>query len=249
MARRADSAFETRVADAVAHHKAGRLAEAEADYLAALVLSPGRASVLHNLGVVAAARGDQRTALGRFEEVIAAEPDYASAHYNRAVALHALGRGREAIAAFERAAHLEPGHYDAHRALGFLWLAEGERGRALDHFARTCELRRGEDRDGSALASLTHATRGKLAHDAAQLRHIAGRRRDGKRFELLARAYDDVLRGFPGGIRALDQRQLDMLGDDYNTAIHIAHLRACSVTQSVQMDDSPPASSGLPSST
>lgn len=214
--------LEKLLSQALAHHKAGRLEESERVYHAALELAPGRPSILHNLGVVVAARGDHKAALAHFEAALAAEPHYASAHHNRAVALMALGRTREAIAGFTRAAAIEPGNYAAHRALGFLWLAEGNRGRALDHFARTCELRRGEDRDGSALASLTHASRVKIEHDAAQLRHIARAKRDGKRFELLARAYLEVARDFPEAITALTPDQLDMLGDDYNTAIHIA---------------------------
>ncbi len=210
------------VAEAVAHHEAGRLGQSEATYRAALELSPGRASILHNLGVVVAAQGRHGEALAHFEAALAAEPHYASAHFNRAVALQSLGRAREVLGAFGRAVALDPGNYDAHRALGFGWLAAGERGRALDHFARTCELRRGEDREGAALASLTYASRAKLEHDAAQLRYIARAKRDGKRFELLGRAYHEVARDFPEGITALTLEQLDMLGDDYNTAIHIA---------------------------
>lgn len=196
--------------------------EAEAGYRAALATLPTNAAVLHNLGVVVAARGAHEEALSAFDQAIANEPSYASAHYNRAVALQQLGRTRDALSAFTQAGRLDPGHYDTHRALGFLWLAEGNRGRALDHFARTYDLRRGEDRDGSALASLTYATKGKLEHDAAQLRHIARNKRDGKRFELLARAYQEVARDIPAAVTRLSDAQLEMLGEDYNTAIHVA---------------------------
>ena len=212
----------TLLAEALAHHSAGRLAEAEAAYARALALAPGRPTILHNLGVVTAARGQHAAALAHLDAAIAVEPEYASAHYNRGVALQQLGRSREAIGAFARAAAIDPGNSDAHRALGFGWLALGERGRALDHFARTYELRRGEDRSGAAMASLTHATRGKLQHDASQLRYLAGRRRDGKRFELLARAYDAAARDHPEAIAALSAEQVALLGEDYNTAIHMA---------------------------
>jgi tetratricopeptide (TPR) repeat protein len=207
------------LAQAHAHHTAGDLASAETAYRAALTLAPGRSSILHNLAVVVASRGHDAEALALLDQALAAEAGYASAHYNRGVALDKLGRSREAIASLSRAVAIDPGHYDTHRALGFLWLAEGNRDRALDHFARTYELRRGEDRDGSAFASLAYASRSKLQHDAAQLRHIAKTKRDGKRFELLARAYDVVARDFPDAITRLDDSQLDMLGDDYNTAI------------------------------
>lgn len=213
---------ETLLTQALAHHTAGRLAEAEAAYRAALDLAGERPSILHNLAVIVAAQGGHADALVLFDRALAAEPGYASAHYNRGVALEKRGQPREAISALSRAVAIEPGLADAHRALGFLFLAEGNRDRALDHFARTYELRRGEDRDGAALASLTYASRGKLQHDAAQLRHIAGVKRDGRRFELLARAYDIVAQEFPEAITRLDDAQLDMLGDDYNTMIHAA---------------------------
>ena len=214
--------FKTLVTEALAHHQAGRLDEAEAMYRRALAISPRHAGTNHNLGVVTAAQGRHQSAIAHFDEVIAAEPDYAAAHYNRAVALQELGRSREAIRGFVRACALEPDRYDAHRALGFLWLAEGERGRALDHFARTYELRRGEDRTGIAAKSLTYATRSKLLHDSEQFHYLAAQRRgDGQRFETAARIYAEVAQEFSDEASPLSDRQLDRFGDDYNTAINI----------------------------
>ena len=215
------SKFDQLVTDAIAHHKGGRLDQAEAAYRDALGLSPGHPAITHNLGVVAAAKGQHRSAIGYFDDAIAAEPQYASAHYNRAAAQQALGQSREAIQGFARVCALEPGHYDAHRALGFLWLAEGDRGRALDHFARTHELRRGEDRSGVATRSLTEATHDKLLHDAAQFRYLSERRRDRQRFEALARNYEEAAKSVPDEAAPLSDSQLDRLGEDYNTAINI----------------------------
>jgi tetratricopeptide (TPR) repeat protein len=214
--------FEQSVADAVAHHEAGRLDQAEAAYRDALGLSPGHAAVTHNLGVLAAAKGRHREALAHFDAAIAAEPQYASAHYNRASALQALGQPHDALQSFARVCAIDPGHYDAHRALGFLWLAQGDRGRALDHFARTYELRRGDDRSGIAAKSLTWAVHDKLLHDADQFRYLAARRRDRLRFDVLARNYEAVAESVPDHAVPLSDEQLDTLGDDYNTAIHIA---------------------------
>jgi tetratricopeptide (TPR) repeat protein len=215
------------VADAVMHHRAGRLAEAEAAYLAVLRAAPGHPGALHNLGVVAAARGETQAAIGHFDAAIAAEPDYAAGHYNRAVACHALGRTGDAILGFRRVCTIDPGHYDAHRALGFLWLAQRERDRALDHFARTYELRRGDDWTGIAAKSLSHATRGKLLHDAGQFDYLAARRRDGRHLAILAREYKQVANEIGPGATALSARQLESLGEDYNTGIHISAAPAC----------------------
>jgi tetratricopeptide (TPR) repeat protein len=222
MTKATNNAFERAVADAVAHQRAGRLRAAEAAYREALSVSPDHPVATHNLGVVTAAQGDHLGAIGHFDRAIAAEPRYASAHYNRAIALAALGQVGQAIESFSRACAIEPEHYDAHRALGFLWLAEGERGRSLDHFARTYELRRGDDQTGIAARSLTEATRTKLRHDAEQFRYLAARRHDRKHFEVLARTYDDVARDAPQEPAPLSEQQREMLGDGYNTAIHVA---------------------------
>ncbi|MBM3488179.1 MAG: tetratricopeptide repeat protein [Alphaproteobacteria bacterium] len=216
------SPLERLLADGLAHHRAGRLAEAAAAYRNALAAAPGHPAITHNLAVVLAAGGDHAGALALLDAAIAAEPGYAAAHFNRAVALAALGRGREAREAFARTVRLEPGHYEAHRVLGFLWLAEGALGRALDHFARTAELRRGEDRSGIAQRSLERANAAKIRHDAAQFRHIAAGMRDGKRFEMLARCYETAAREFPETATVLDAALLDLIGEDYNTAIHVS---------------------------
>ena len=221
MARIPNEEFDRVVAEALAHHRAGRLDEAEAMYRSALAISPRHAVTTHNLGVVIAAQGKHQAAITHFDEVIAAEPNYAAAHYNRAVALQETGRDREAIRSFTDACTLEPDRYDAHRALGFLWLAQGERGRALDHFARTYELRRGEDRSDLAAKSLTYATRSKLLHNSEQFRYLAQRQRDGQRFETLARIYAEVAEGFSDQASPVTKSQHDRLGDDYNTAINI----------------------------
>lgn len=209
------------VAAAAAHYQAARLAEAESAYRAALALAPADTAITHNLAVIAAARGNPQDAIALFDHVIARQPRYAAAHYNRALALSALGRTNAALDGLSRTCALEPAHYEAHRALGFLWLAQGERGRALDHFARTYELRRGEDRSDRAKTSLTHATRSKLLHDAEQFHYLSGRSRNAQHFRALAGAYAEVAREFPEHMKILSDRQIDRLGEDYNTAIHI----------------------------
>jgi tetratricopeptide (TPR) repeat protein len=213
--------FRTLVADAVARHRDGRLAEAEALYRDALGVSPGHPAVTHNLGVVAAAQGRHREAIGYFDAAIAADPGYGAAHYNRALALIMLGQTDDAIVGFAKACTLDPQHYEAHRALGFLWLSKGELGRALDHFARTYELRRGDDRTGIASKSLTTTARHKLLHDAEQFRYLASRLRDSRRFQMLAQDYEAVAAEVSGGEIALSARQTERLGEDYNTAIHV----------------------------
>jgi tetratricopeptide (TPR) repeat protein len=221
MAKRTSGEFRALVAHAMTHFQGGRVAEAENAYRAALAIVPADPAVTHNLGVAIAAQGRHREAIDCFEEALRADPGFVSAYYNRAVALMTLGETQEAIKAFSRAAALEPQHYQAHRALGFLWLSQGERGRALDHFARTYELRRGDDRTTIALKSLTTTTRCKLEHDAEQFLYLSQKTRDRLRFELLARSYIEIAKQVPNEVVTLSDAQIDVLGEDYNTPIHL----------------------------
>ncbi len=208
--------------DAISHHRAGRLEDAEAAYRAALADEPENASILHNLGVAVAEQGRAEEALALFERALAAEPSYSSAHFNRAGALNSLGRLDEAADAYRRTVALEPDHYAAHRALGFLWMALDRRDRAMDHFARTQELRRGDDRLPIAADSLTKTTRGKIGHDAAQFRYLASLGKDKGRWDTLARAYDAAAKDIPeNGIVVLTDAQFDLLGDSFNTPFYV----------------------------
>jgi tetratricopeptide (TPR) repeat protein len=221
VAKQVPAEFRRLVADATAGFQAGRLAEAESAYRAALAQVPGDPMVTHNLGATIAAQGRHREAIGCFDEALRADSGFVSAHYNRALALLALGDTPAAITSFGRAAALEPEHHEAHRALGFLWLAQGERGRALDHFARTYELRRGDDRTAIALKSLTTATRHKLEHDAEQFLHLSRQTRQRLRFELRARSYRAIAEELLHDRTTLSDAQIGALGDDYNTPIHL----------------------------
>src|SRR5437763_13684941 len=91
------------VAEAEGHYEAGRLADAEAAYRAALEISPGHAPTIYNLGVVVAARGRYENAISYLEAAIAAQPDYAAAHHSLGLTLLALGRIPEAIESLQRA--------------------------------------------------------------------------------------------------------------------------------------------------
>ena len=213
--------FQTLLQQADAHQRAGRIDEAEIVYRQALEIRPDNPGALHNLAVIVAQRGDPADAVSILDRVLTAEPFYAAAHFNRANALRALGREDEAIQAYRSTIAIEPDYHDAHRALGLLWLAKGDGDRAMDHFARTYDLRRGEGRTGIANTSLRTASRLKLQHDCDLFRHLPTRTRDGGRFELLARMYENVAAALPEIATNLSDGQLDALGADYNTAIHL----------------------------
>lgn len=119
----------------VAHFEAHRLDEAAADFEAALVLAPGRPSVLTNLGLT-------RFHQARFDEAVthlsastAADPEQPAAWVVLARCLAQLGRPYEALPALERALALDDGIAEAWSLRGSL-LREVRR---LDEAARCFE--------------------------------------------------------------------------------------------------------------
>ena len=200
---------------------AGQAVEAESIYQETLRIEPTHPGARHNLAALIARRGDPVAALQMLDALVADEPGYASAHFNRGNALHSLHKTEDAIAAYRAVVALDPDHHDAHRALGFLWLTLGNRDRSLDHFARTYDLRRGEGRTGIAARSLRTASAMKLHHDADLFRHLPSRVREVHRFETLARIYEGLAEEFSDEVVELTSSQLNKLGADYNTCIHL----------------------------
>jgi Tfp pilus assembly protein PilF len=102
---------------AVAHHQAGRLAEAEKVYQQVLLADPGNANALHLLGVLA---NQSQRFLAGFELIsraIAAQPE-AEFYLNLGTSLNGLDRVDDAIAAYQKALTIKPDYAKAHYNLG-----------------------------------------------------------------------------------------------------------------------------------
>ena len=99
-------------------YEAGRLADADRQFTAALALAPGRPSVLTNLGAVRLKLGRHAEALALLREALAQEPDNAEALGHCAAALAERGEPTEALALFDRALALQP-------ARAALWTLRG----------------------------------------------------------------------------------------------------------------------------
>lgn len=140
--------------EGVGHYQAGRFAEAEARFAAALSLAPGRPSVLTNLGAARLKLGRVEDALADLEQALAAEPDNAEALGHAGTALAELRRPERALAMFDRALAVQP-------AAPAVWLLRGNVLRELGRPAEAAEsfrasLRHGGDAElnGFYLASL-----------------------------------------------------------------------------------------------
>ena len=92
----ASSPLDGILAEAMRHHQAGRLAQAEHGYRDVLAIDPRHADALHWLGVAASQRGDQTEALHCFRQAMTLRPDSSVTATNIAHALLLAGRTEEA---------------------------------------------------------------------------------------------------------------------------------------------------------
>src|SRR4051812_10900070 len=99
--------------EGVAHHQAGRLAEAERCYRAVLAADPRQPDALHLLGVVAYQVNQWQPAVELISRAIAIRSDVAMYYNNLGNALRGAGEREAASAAYERAVDLQPGYAEA----------------------------------------------------------------------------------------------------------------------------------------
>jgi tetratricopeptide (TPR) repeat protein len=112
--------------DAMRHHKAGRLREAEAGYRRVLAANPTSPDALHMLGVLGLQVGDPAGALPLLQRAVALEtrnPEYLA---NLGSAHLMLGQREQGIAALERALSHNPSHVQARYNLGSARLEAGD---------------------------------------------------------------------------------------------------------------------------
>jgi tetratricopeptide (TPR) repeat protein len=106
------------LAQALAHHQAGQLQEAEQLYRQVLTLEPNNVDTLHYLGILAHEQGRDDVAREYILRALALKPDSAEANYNLGIVLSALGDRLGAISALGRAAEIKPDFAEAQFKLG-----------------------------------------------------------------------------------------------------------------------------------
>jgi tetratricopeptide (TPR) repeat protein len=112
------AAVEQVLKQALDHHRAGRLEEAERLYHQILQVDPRQVDALHLLGVIALQANDTGVAVEYIRRALRQKPQYARAHNNLGLALAAQNRLMEAIGSYREALRLKPAYADAHNNLG-----------------------------------------------------------------------------------------------------------------------------------
>ncbi len=128
-------------AQALQHHQAGRLQEAEQLYRQILAQQPGHADALHLLGVIAAQVGRHDTAVDLIRQAIALKPNFPEAWSNLGNALRNKGQLDEAIAAYQRAIALKPNYPEAHSNLGNALSNKGQLNEAIVAYRQAIVLK------------------------------------------------------------------------------------------------------------
>jgi tetratricopeptide (TPR) repeat protein len=134
------NSLDVQINEAVDHHRAGRLFEAEEIYRGILGVDPEHHLALGLLGAIAYAAGQNEQALEFITKAIAAKPDYTDAHNNLGTVLLAMGRCDEALTSLNNAISLSPNNADTHcnKGVALRWLDRPEE--ALASFRRAVEV-------------------------------------------------------------------------------------------------------------
>ena len=158
-----DSAAEAanHVESALAHHRAGRLADAELLYRKALAIDGDNFDALHMLGVVHQQTGRSTKAVELLEQATAVAPENAFAHSNLGLAYQSLNQLDDAAASLRKALALQPDWDGAHNSLGAVLRAAGRPDDAEACFRRAVEL---NPSNAGALSNL-----GNICRESGQL--------------------------------------------------------------------------------
>ncbi|WP_434623017.1 tetratricopeptide repeat protein [Azospirillum sp. B2RO_4] len=161
------------LAQAVAHHQAGRIAEAERGYRAVLAADPRNADALHLLGVAALQSGRADEAVTLIGKALAQTKGVADYWDNLGSALSSAGRPADAVQAHRNAATLDPQGAQRRHNLGNALAVLGRHDEAEGAFAAALTLKpdyakawynlgnghAARHRHGDAVTALDHAVR------------------------------------------------------------------------------------------
>jgi tetratricopeptide (TPR) repeat protein/2-polyprenyl-3-methyl-5-hydroxy-6-metoxy-1,4-benzoquinol methylase len=127
-------------ASAMEHHRAGRIAAAEAACNAVLAIEPKHIGSLYLLGLIAQQAGRADIAIGFFAKAIAANDRIPELHAQLGLACRAAGRLDEAVRHYRRALALNPDLMSAHYNLGNALREQGKLDEAAASYRRAIAL-------------------------------------------------------------------------------------------------------------
>lgn len=119
--------------------KAGKPAEAVAQFKLAIEADPTHAGAYNNLGIAYERLGDDE-AQSQFERAVQLMPDFTHAHFNLARMLMKKGRDGEVVVELNRTIQIDPNHVDALNMLGTALGRQQKFAEAASHLERAVRL-------------------------------------------------------------------------------------------------------------
>ncbi|MFM8551487.1 MAG: tetratricopeptide repeat protein [Nitrospiraceae bacterium] len=135
----AQAEIQSWLAQGSAHHKAGRLAQAEPFYQQILALDPHHAEALHLLGLLAYQVGKLEQAVELLTHAIQNDSSQAPYRFNLGIVLQTQGKLDEAASAYEKAIRLFPAYAEAWSNLGNIRLEQGRPAEAVSSYRKAVE--------------------------------------------------------------------------------------------------------------
>lgn len=128
------------LSEALVHHQAGRLPEAEAIYRAILAGDPLSVDALHLLGMAIAQGGQHLGAIELIQRAIRLSPSIPAFHNNLGTILQAEGRFEDAVRCLGRALELYPDYSEAHINLANAFQSLKRPEQAVAHYREALRL-------------------------------------------------------------------------------------------------------------
>ena len=126
--------------DAISHHHAGRVADAERLYRTILDSPPGHALASYGLGLLCATQGRPLEAIDAYRDAIGRRPDFADAYVNLGTTFLTLGQCEEAAALYRQAIAINPQNAMAHSNLGKAMQDLGRSDEAIESYRAAIAL-------------------------------------------------------------------------------------------------------------
>ncbi len=149
------------LAEALQHHQAGRLNDAERLYRQILAGNPQHADSLHLLGMIAYQVGGYDAAVELIGNAIEVSPKASIYHSNLGLVLNAQGKPEEAAACCRRALALQPDYIEAHINLGNALKDQGKLDEAIASYRKAIAYKPG--------AAAAHSNLGNALRDQGKL--------------------------------------------------------------------------------
>ena len=162
----------------VAHNNLGnvlagqsKLAEAVAEYQAALRIKPDYAKAHYNLGLALDSQGKVAEAISEYTAALQINPDDPAPHNNLGLALAGQGKFRRTITEYQMALRINADNAEAHNNMGAALAGQGKVSEAIAEFAAALRIRpdyaKAHNNLGDALVS-----QGKLAEATTEYQAV-----------------------------------------------------------------------------